>query len=89
MMRRTPAETARLVYPHYRRSFGVHPGAEMRDFIRKAAENGLTADELVNCLTAVLLSYVFGAPEDACRKAFMAEARKVWKLKNCNGKASP
>ncbi len=86
-MERTPAETARLVYPHYRRSFGIHPGAETRDFIRKAAENGLTADELVNCMTAVLLTYVFDASEFAYRKAFMAEARRVWKRK-MNRKAS-
>lgn len=85
---RAPAETVRLVIPHYRRSFGVHPGAEVRGFIRNAAENGLTAAELVNCMTAVRLAYVFGASETACRKAFMAEARRVWKRKRDNRKAS-
>lgn len=78
----------RLVIPHYRRSFGVHPGAEVRGFIRNAAENGLTAAELVNCMTAVRLAYVFGTSETACRKAFMDEARKVWKMKNGKEKAS-
>lgn len=87
-MARAPAETVRLVIPHYRRSFGVHPGAEVRGFIRNAAENGLTAAELVNCLTAVRLTFVFGASEAVCRKAFMAEARKVWKMKNGKEKAS-
>lgn len=81
-------DEARLVIPHYRRSFGVHPGAEVRGFIRNAAENGLTAAELVNCMTAVRLAYVFGASETACRKAFMAEARRVWKRKRNNRKAS-
>ena len=87
-MARAPAETVRLVIPHYRRSFGVHPGAEVRGFIRNAAENGLTAAELVNCMTAVRLAYVFGASETVCRKAFMAEARRVWKRKRNNRKAS-
>ena len=87
-MARAPAETVRLVIPHYRRSFGVHPGAEMRGFIRNAAENGLTAAEIVNCMTAVRLAYVFGASEAACRKAFMAEARRLWKRKRNNRKAS-
>jgi hypothetical protein len=60
----------------------------MREFIRKAAENGLTLDELLNCMTAAVVTYGFGAYERDYRKVFVAEARKVWKMKNRIGKAS-
>ena len=42
-MARTTAEIAHLVDSHYNRSFGRPPDAEMREFIRRAAENGLTS----------------------------------------------
>lgn len=70
-MERSPTETAHLVDSHYSRSFGRPPDNEMREFIRNAAEHGLTADER---------DY---------RKVFVAEARKVWKMKNGKEKASP
>lgn len=78
---RSPAETAHLVDSHYSRSFGRPPDAEMREFIRNAAEHGLTADELINCMTAAVVTYGFGAYERDYRKVFVAEARKVWKMK--------
>ncbi len=86
---RSPTETAHLVDSHYSRSFGRPPDGEMREFIRLAAENGLTADELINCMTAAVVTYGFGAYERDYRKVFMAEARKVWKKKNRKEKASP
>ena len=85
---RSPKETAHLIDSHYRRSFGRSPDNEMREFIRKAAENGLTLDELLNCMTAAVVTYGFGAYERDYRKVFVAEARKVWKMKNRIGKAS-
>lgn len=84
---RSPTETAHLVDSHYSRSFGRPPDAEMREFIQNAAENGLTADELINCMTAAVVTYGFGAYERDYRKVFVAEARKVWKMKK--KKASP
>lgn len=86
---RSPTETAHLIDLHYRRSFGRPPDAEMREFIRKAAENGLTLDELLNCMTAAVVTYGFGAYERDYRKVFVAEARKIWKMKNGKEKASP
>lgn len=86
-MERSPAETAHLADSHYSRSFGRPPDNEMREFIRKAAENGLTADELINCMTAAVVTYGFGAYERDYRKVFVSEARKVWKMKK--KKASP
>ena len=88
-MERSPTETAHLVDSHYRRSFGRPPDNEMREFIRKAAENGLTLDELLNCMTAAVVTYGFGAYERDYRKVFVAEARKIWKMKNGKKKASP
>ena len=88
-MERSPAETAHLADSHYSRSFGRSPDAEMREFIRNAAEHGLTADELINCMTAAVVPYGFGAYERDYRKVFVAEARKVWKMKNGKKKASP
>lgn len=88
-MARTTAEIAHLVGSHYDRSFGRPPDAEMREFIRRAAENGLTADELINCMTAAVVTYGFGAYERDYRKVFVSEARKVWKMKNGKEKASP
>ena len=85
---RSPTETAHLIDSHYRRSFGRSPDNEMREFIRKAAENGLTLDELLNCMTAAVVTYGFGAYERDYRQVFVAEARKVWKMKNRIGKAS-
>ena len=49
-MERSPTETAHLVDSHYSRSFGRPPDNEMREFIRNAAEHGLTADELIDYL---------------------------------------
>lgn len=89
MEERTELETVHLVDSHYRRNFGRSPDAEMREFIRKAAENGLTLDELLNCMTAAVVTYGFGADERDYRKVFVAEARKVWKMKNGKEKASP
>lgn len=86
---RSPTETAHLIDSHYRRSFGRPPDNEMREFIRNAAENGLTADELINCMTAAVVTYGFGAYERDYRKVFVAEARKIWKMKNGKKKASP
>ena len=86
-MERSPTETAHLVDSHYSRSFGRPPDNEMREFIRNAAEHGLTADELINCMTAAVVTYGFGAYERDYRKVFVAEARKVWKMKK--KKASP
>ena len=74
---RSPTETAHLIDSHYRRSFGRSPDNEMREFIRKAAENGLTLDELLNCMTAAVVTYGFGAYERDYRKVFVAEARKA------------
>lgn len=54
----------------------------------RQAENGLTLDELLNCMTAAVVTYGFGAYERDYRKVFVAEARKVWKMKNRIGKAS-
>lgn len=88
-MERSPTETAHLVDSHYSRSFGRPPDNEMREFIRNAAEHGLTADELINCMTAAVVTYGFGAYERDYRKAFVAEARKIWKMKNGKKKASP
>ena len=88
-MERSPAETAHLVDSHYSRSFGRPPDNEMREFIRNAAEHGLTADELINCMTAAVVTYGFGAYERDYRKVFVAETRKVWKMKNGKKKASP
>ena len=62
---------------------------KMREFIRKAAENGLTLDELLNCMTAAVVTHGFGAYERDYRKVFVAEARKIWKMKNGKKKASP
>lgn len=84
-----PDETAHLVDSHYSRSFGRPPDNEMREFIRNAAEHGLTADELINCMTAAVVTYGFGAYERDYRKVFVAEARKIWKMKNGKEKASP
>ena len=89
MMSRNALEVAHLVDSHYNRSFGRPPDKEMREFIRQAAENGLTADELINCMTAAVVTYGFGAYERDYRKVFVAEARKVWKVKNGKEKASP
>jgi len=89
MMSRNALEVAHLVDSHYNRSFGRPPDKEMREFIRQAAENGLTADELINCMTAAVVTYGFGAYERDYRKVFVAEARKVWKKKNGKEKASP
>ena len=47
---------------------------------RNAAEHGLTADELINCMTVALVTYGFGAYERDYRKVFVAEARKIWKM---------
>ncbi len=88
-MERNPTETAHLVDSHYSRSFGRPPDAEMREFIRNAAEHGLTADELINCMTAAVVTYGFGAYERDYRKVFVAEVRKIWKMKNGKEKASP
>lgn len=88
-MERSPTETAHLADSHYSRSFGRPPDAEMREFIQNAAENGLTADELINCMTAAVVTYGFGAYERDYRKVFVAEARKIWKMKNGKKKASP
>ena len=55
-MERNPTETAHLVDSHYSRSFGRPPDAEMREFIRNAAEHGLTAAELINCMTAAVVT---------------------------------
>lgn len=85
-MERSPAETAHLADSHYSRSFGRPPDNEMREFIRNAAEHGLTADELINCMNAAVVTYGFGAYERDYRKVFVVEARKVWKMKR---KASP
>ena len=87
-MERSPTETAHLVDSHYSRSFGRPPDNEMREFIRNAAEHGLTADELINCMTAAVVTYGFGAYERDYRKVFVAEARKIWKMKNGKKKAS-
>lgn len=46
----------------------------MREFIRNAAEHGLTADELINCMTAAVVTYGFGAYERDYRKVFVSEA---------------
>ena len=50
-MERSPTETAHLVDSHYSRSFGRPPDNEMREFIRNAAEHGLTADEMRKGMT--------------------------------------
>lgn len=81
-MERNPTETAHLVDSHYSRSFGRPPDAEMREFIRNAAE-------LINCMTAAVVTYGFGAYERDYRKVLVAEARKIWKMKNGKEKASP
>lgn len=83
-MERSPTETAHLVDSHYSRSFGRPPDNEMREFIRNAAENGL-----INCMTAAVVTYGFGAYERDYRKVFVSEARKIWKMKNGKKKASP
>lgn len=88
-MERSPAETAHLVDSHYSRSFGRPPDNEMREFIRNAAEHGMTAAELINCMTAAVVTYGFGAYERDYRKVFVSEARKIWKMKNGKEKASP
>lgn len=88
-MERSPTETAHLVDSHYNRSFGRPPDNEMREFIRNAAEHGLTADELINCMTAAVVTYGFGAYERDYRKVFVAEARKVWKMKNGKKESQP
>ena len=88
MAERTELETVHLVDSHYRRSFGRSPDAEMREFIKGAVRNGLTAAELLNCMTAAVIVYGLGAYERDYRKVFTAEARKVWKMKQ-KGKASP
>ena len=49
----------------------------------------MTADELINCMTAAVVTYGFGAYERDYRKVFVAEARKIWKMKNGKEKASP
>ena len=46
-------------------------------------------DELINCMTAAVVTYGFGAYERDYRKVFVVEARKVWKMKNGKEKASP
>lgn len=74
-MERSPAETAYLVDSHYSRSFGRPPDAEMREFIRNAAEHGLTADELINCMTAAVVTYGFGAYERDYRKFLYVAAQ--------------
>lgn len=89
MEERTELETVHLVDSHYRRSFGRSPDKEMRDFIKNAVSNGLTLDELLNCMTAAVVTYGFGAYERDYRKVFVAEARKIWKMKNGKKKASP
>ena len=53
---RSPTETAHLADSHYSRSFGLPPDNEMREFIRNAAEHGLTADERSNCMTAAVVT---------------------------------
>ena len=47
MEERTELETVHLVDSHYRRNFGRSPDKEMRDFIKNAVSNGLTAAELL------------------------------------------
>lgn len=78
---RTELETLHLVDSHYRRSFGRSPDGEMRDFIKNAVSNGLTAAELLNCMTAAVVAFGFGAYECDYRKVFMSGVRKVWKMK--------
>ena len=85
-MEHNTIEVAHLVDSRYSRNFGRPPDTEMREFILRAAENGLTADELLNCMTAAVITYGFGAYARDYRKVFVAEARKVWKMKR---KASP
>lgn len=86
MEERTELETVHLVDSHYRRNFGRSPDKEMRDFIKNAVSNGLTAAELLTCMTAAVVAFGFGAHECDYRKFFVAEARKVWRMKS---KASP
>ena len=40
-------------------------------------------------MAAAVVTYGFGAYERDYRKVFVAEARKVWKMKNGKEKASP
>ena len=89
MEERTELETVHLVDSHYRRSFGRSPDKEMRDFIKNAVSNGLTAAELLTCMVAVRLAYVFNASEAVYRKAFMAGTRNLWRAKNGKEIASP
>lgn len=89
MEERTELETVHLVDSHYRRNFGRSPDKEMRDFIKNAVSNGLTAAELLTCMTAAVVAFGFGAYERDYRKVFVAEARKIWKMKNGKEKASP
>lgn len=86
MEERTELETVHIVDSHYRRSFGRSPDKEMRDFIKNAVSNGLTAAELLTCMVAAVVAFGFRTSESDYRVFFMSEARKVWKMKR---KASP
>lgn len=86
---RSPLEAVHLADQHYRRSFGRSPDKEMRDFIKNAVSNGLTAAELLTCMTAAVVALGFCAYECDYRKVFVVEARKIWKMKNGKEKASP
>lgn len=56
---RSPLEAVHLADQHYRRSFGRSPDKEMRDFIKTPSANGLTAAELLTCMTAAVVALGF------------------------------
>ena len=63
-------------------AYGFGP-ERLQKFFEAFQEN---SDELINCMAAAVVTYGFGAYERDYRKVFVAEARKVWKMKR---KASP